>query len=74
MATNREIEADLTEEIRARVPQWMKEAVAGVATERLLKDADILREAVTEYLDRRNRKSRPDGQLGLPLSKDKVAA
>ncbi len=68
MATEHEVDTELTEELRARVPQWMKDAVASVAKERLLKDPDILREAVAEYLERRNKKSRPDGQLGLPLN------
>jgi len=40
-------------EVRARVPQWMKDGVDVVATERLLDGADIVREAIAEYLARR---------------------
>lgn len=43
----------LPEELRARVPAWMKDAVQALATDRVLRDADILREAVQEYLERR---------------------
>lgn len=43
-------------ELRARCPQWMKDGVQVLAEARLLSEADILREAVTEYLDRRKSK------------------
>lgn len=78
MATEQQIDTELTAEIRARVPQWMKDAIAQLAKERLLDNPDIAREALCEYLERRGKRSRPDGQLGLPLSKaaigKKVAA
>lgn len=44
----------LTEELRARVPDWMKTGVDSLAGNRVLDAADILREAVAEYLERRN--------------------
>lgn len=56
---------DLAEELRARVPNWMKTAVSGMAKERMLSDADVLREAVAEYLDRRGYQK---NQLGLGLT------
>jgi histidinol-phosphate/aromatic aminotransferase/cobyric acid decarboxylase-like protein len=56
---------ELSEELRARVPGWMKTAVTGVANERLLSDADILREAVAEYLERRRRLQADAKQLEL---------
>lgn len=37
-------------ELRARCPKWMKDAVATVAQDRVLDEADILREALNEYL------------------------
>jgi len=46
-------EPTLDAEVRARVPVWMKDSVRAVASERLLDDADIVREAVAEYLLRR---------------------
>lgn len=37
-------------EVRARCPKWMKAGVDAVASERVLEGADIVREAVMEYL------------------------
>ena len=45
----------LTEEIKARVPESFKTGLAAVAANRHLKPADIIREAVREYLARRKR-------------------
>lgn len=45
-------EKGLTAEVRARVPKWMKEGVSALAGDRVLDDADIVREAVVEYLER----------------------
>src|SRR5690348_4192281 len=47
-------DVNLEAELRARVPKWMKEGVHAVANSRVLDDADILREALAEYLQRRN--------------------
>lgn len=49
--------SDLTGELRARVPQWMADSVVTLANERIiagkrLTGADIVREAVSEYLGR----------------------
>lgn len=60
MSTNSENDNVLTDELRARVPKWMKTAVSAVATGRVLDDADVLREAVAEYLDRR--KVKPEAE------------
>lgn len=54
---------NLTEELRARVPKWMKAAVSKLATHRVLDDADILREAVAEYIERRQPHSRAERKL-----------
>lgn len=40
-------------EVRARCSKWMKAGVAAVAADRELDDADIVREAVLEYLANR---------------------
>ena len=40
----------LTEEVKARVPEGLKTAVAKIAKERHLKPADIIREALREYV------------------------
>jgi len=43
----------LTAEVRARVPDWMKDAVEALASKRVgAVGADIVREAVSEYLER----------------------
>lgn len=47
------VSKNLDAEVRARVPAWMKTSVDAVAAERLLDGADIVREAVAEYLARR---------------------
>lgn len=47
------VSKNLDAEVRARVPAWMKNSVDAVAAERLLDGADIVREAVAEYLARR---------------------
>ena len=41
----------LTEEVKARVPQELKDAVAQLAKQRHLKPADIIREALREFVD-----------------------
>jgi len=49
---------DLSVEVRARVPKWMKNGVGIVVNGRTgLGEADIVREAVEEYLSRRKIKA-----------------
>lgn len=48
-----ESDNSLTDEVRARVPKWMKLGVKTVKEPRLLEEADIVREALAEYLKNR---------------------
>ena len=54
--THDQQDAEQDMELRARCPDWMKGSVKAVAAARLVSEADILREAVAEYLERRKQK------------------
>lgn len=42
----------LTENIKLRVPPWVKRGIKRIARDRHLKEADIQREAFRQYLER----------------------
>lgn len=50
-------EAGMLPEVRARVPEWLKVAVSEEASSRMLKEPDIVREALVKFLKRRMKRA-----------------